>query len=330
MYDLPQNSIKLYDVSYLKETFDIYNSPASLLETAVKKTLKKCNVPENDALNFYFLNHFHHAVSQKFDGLQALPKDIYEALEYSQIKLNEIAQRVFLHVVLVSMDDSRFCSPGAKFLDMLKMKFGDDAVKFAKNDYKGKNSQDISFASSGLSCGEVVNCFYHNFAFNGVSWGKPWTKISGLALEFLRGEKNLSVLTDQAFSLVHNGGSIFNKGRYYQVNSDFLFTILDIQDSGQIPQWIGSNLGNKYIDEKLKKIYQVGSNYFAEFNDGVDQKTIKDSKSKREVAIRLQQKGWQNFAGNMAGQQVQKTKKEAPVAKIDDMIVGDFSRNKWI
>jgi pyruvate,orthophosphate dikinase len=60
--------------------------------------------------------------------------------------------------------------------------------------------------------------------------GEPWAKIAEHALKFVKGEINAEVFVDQAFSLEHNGGQIFNKALIFKKPEQF-FLYTDTLDN---------------------------------------------------------------------------------------------------
>ena len=58
--------------------------------------------------------------------------------------------------------------------------------------------------------------------------GKPWANITEHALKFVTGEINPEVFIDQAFSLEHNGGQIFNKALIFKSPSQYAFNYNDL------------------------------------------------------------------------------------------------------
>ena len=85
---------------------------------------------------------------------------------------------------------------------------------------------------------EILNFCRVLFKYNdydGGYGGKPWEKITQHGLDFATGKINAEVFIDQAFSLEHNGGQIFNKEIIYDSNIGYTYwktqAIADYSDS---------------------------------------------------------------------------------------------------
>lgn len=83
---------------------------------------------------------------------------------------------------------------------------------------------------------------YVRILFDEASWdssygGEAWSDLAKAALEVVSGKRTLYEGLDNAFSLVHNNGSIFNKGFFYRTEYSEKFGmkfLLDCQRSGQL------------------------------------------------------------------------------------------------
>ena len=76
--------------------------------------------------------------------------------------------------------------------------------------------------------------------------GKKWRAIAVPFAEVVHGRMTMDTMCDTAFALSHNTGPIFNKGvlfRNYVGTGKQLLEILDIQRSGQIPEYLFSFSG---------------------------------------------------------------------------------------
>lgn len=93
--------------------------------------------------------------------------------------------------------------------------------------YSNKNIDALinDFAQSKLTVDDLITTFSiifkkNNF-FEGNFGGKPWENIVHHALKFSQGKINAEVFVDQAFSLEHNGGTIFNKDVIFDLAPHF-------------------------------------------------------------------------------------------------------------
>ena len=302
-----------------------------------RKTHKNHVHPESDALSFYFLNHAFHVLKTKFNAFEPLPKDLAEVAEQHALMTNEIAKRLFCYSVIIAVEEARFIPhQGSDFFDLLENNYGTKFSEWVQGGFKGSNL--TGFKDLGISMGEYAQGMVSVFAFG--KWqpgfgGKGWVPIAALAADCINGRISFESFADQAFSLCHNNGSMFNKGHMYHCYSQFIYNILDIQDSGQIPQWIGERvLGKskdheaKYITPELAKMYKVLAQKFPEEMTGkVNYSLIKDSQAKRDkkqqAMAAKQQAMWNNYHGHN-GQQ--KAPVQKPVHKIDQILANDMKR----
>jgi pyruvate,orthophosphate dikinase len=81
---------------------------------------------------------------------------------------------------------------------------------------------------SALTIGDALECAEVMFTqnnFRSSFGGKPWANIAEHAKKFAKGDINAEVFIDQAFSLEHNGGQIFNKDIIFKgVNANDWYT----------------------------------------------------------------------------------------------------------
>lgn len=145
--------------------------------------------------------------------------------------------------------------------------------------------------------------------------------------DYIHGRLSFEQFADQAFSLCHNNGSMFNKGHLYNCYSSFIYSILDIQDSGQIPQWIANNKNSPYVDKQLLEVYEIMAKEFPEEMTGpVNKSLISNSEKKRnqkaQALAKQQQATWNQW------NQAQQTKPAKPSveAKINNILLGGFGK----
>jgi hypothetical protein len=288
MYDLPPSTMFTYAANPMFEPVDISGVPIGAVAQKIDqfKARSKMVHPESDALSFYFLNHAFHVMRTKINAMETLDAEMVEVAE-THIRLsNEIAQRLFFYNLVIAVEEAGFIpQQDAGFYALIEDRYGEDFLDFMQKGFS-RGSGMTSFGKLKMTCGEFSTAMVATFGFG--KWqhgfgGKGWVPIAALASDCIHGRVSFEQMADQSFSLCHNNGSMFNKGKFYHCYTHFIYDILDIQDSGQIPQWIGAHLDSQYVSADLKKLYQTLARRFPEEMTGpVDKSLIKNSAAKRE------------------------------------------------
>lgn len=287
MFDLPKNTMFTYLSNPMFDNVDMSEIPTARLVAEIEKFKAKNQKrvdPETDALKFYFLNHAFHTMKTKFNPLEPLDEKMsFVAEKHIQIT-SQIAKRLFFYNLIIAVEEAKFIpNQAGSFYDFMDDRYGEDFGRYVKANFPGSLT---AFGKINMTSGEFGTAMVSVFGFG--KWqpgfgGKGWAPIAALTSDCINGRISLEHLADQAFSLCHNNGSMFNKGHFYNCYSHFIYTVLDIQDSGQIPQWIASNKGNKFIDSELREVYDIMAERFPEEMTGkVDNSLIKNSQEKRE------------------------------------------------
>lgn len=326
MYDLPVNTIYMYEKNPLFSKID--SSSLSMNDFireydffSKKKPMVK---PESDALSFYFLNHAFHILKSKYHPLEALPQDLAYVAEQHITITNTISKRLLFYSYIIALEEASFLhEQSSDFWLFLKTRYGKNFEEFAQNRFPQESSR---VAKLDMTCGEYASAIMSVFAFGKWSsgfGGKGWVPIASLFSNFIHGSISLEQFSDQAFSLSHNNGSMFNKGHFYQMYSPFIYTILDIQDSGQIPQWIYTNQKNKFVSSELLKVYTIMEKYFPEEIQGkFNQSLVTNSQNKREKKSQLlkqhQIATWNNSSNSSSMQ------KPTAETKLNNILLGGF------
>lgn len=341
MYDLPAKTLNFYleNPLFKKNTFDLAptNQLAKEINSFIKNNKGMVN-PEEDALTFYLLNHGFHLIKNKYGPLEKLPPEVEKVVEMHFHKTQKVAMRLFSYIILVSLEEAVFEQGKPSLKTYLDGAYGGEFVTFFEKIKSRGNSfsNADTFQNMSTSIGSFLNGVTSIFQFGGWSGGfggVPWAQIIGLARNVATGRESFETMADYAFTLCHNNGSMFNKGKLYNMYSPFIYEILDIQASGQIPQWINENQNNKFVSKdvldsfnNLKKIFPE------EMTKALDKKLIKDSGDKRKAqeAQKLKQLK-AAYGGNYAGYNDDDPKAKAPpTQKVDQVLIDTFKNNKWI
>lgn len=295
MYDLPQNTMLTFAANPMFDPVDMSTLPVSHLAQEIEKfkASQKGNMasPEGDALTFYFMNHAFHVLKSRFNDMQTLPPEMAEVADMHIRNTNLVAKRLFCYSIMIALEEARFI-PGQdqEFYSYLDQSFGKEFSDYAEGNFR-KPASLTGFGELSMTCGEYARAMMCVFSFG--RWqsgfgGKGWVPIAALASQCVHGSISFEGFADQAFSLCHNNGSMFNKGHLYKHYSHFIYDILDIQDSGQIPQWIASNPKSEYVSPELRRAHDLMSKFFPDEMTGkVDNALIRGSKEKREQKAKV-------------------------------------------
>ena len=334
MYDLPEKSLMAVLSNPLYDKVDMSDIHVSVLSKRIKafKSKQKSNPsPETDALTFYFLNHVAHVIKSKYNPMEDLPDDVHHLAVECVKATNIVAQRLFYYSVIIALEEARFLyvNDNERLVEYLGKSFGKEVGDWARKGFRSGSLEDLG--SMDLTCAQYTRAMTSVFSFGkwqGGFGGKGWVPISSLAQQCVRGDISIESMADQAFSLCHNNGSMFNKGHLYQCYTGFIYEILDIQDSGQIPQWIGTNKSNKFVTKELASLYDLAHKHFPDAVSGpVDKKLISNSSEKRnkkQAALKAQQVAtWNNQAGKTPIPEGPK------VSKQDSILLPDSFKNSF-
>lgn len=329
MYDLPQNTLYgiLNNPLLNKYVFKQIHYKDIVKEQKKLQSLKSNPTPEEEALLFYMSNHGFHLIKSKYKEFEPLPDEVNKLVRKHINLTNKIAQRLFHYIIIISIEEGRFL-PQQKdhFYDHMTNSFGPEFGSFIKN-WKDNNIN--------LSIGEFLRGLRSVFDFgkwNSGFGGRPWGNIVGLAASVCNGRDSFEMMTDQAFSLCHNNGSMFNKGHLYKCYTQFIYEILDIQASGQIPNWINENKKSNFVTKEIIEMHNAYAALFPnEFCSPLDKQKVKNSGDVRRKNEEKKMKILKsNASSNYYGNNDPQTKVVDTNTKLDNILIGDYQKNKWI
>lgn len=128
-------------------------------------------------------------------------------------------------------------------------------------------------------------------------------------------------------------------GGIFNVASNYLFNILDIQDSGQIPAFVsqeiakGSN-AKGFINKEIVDVFNQLKKFYPDSIGVLDAKKVATSEQKRILAHKAMndqyRQWWGNPNANANAGTAQPVEDKTPKAKIDNILIDDFAKRKWI
>lgn len=198
--------------------------------------------PEGEAFKFYYANHVFSAVSARFDQNEILPDD-FAWLVRNYVKLSsDLVVRLAYYCLLIITREARHLHKSESTYAKVEEKFGARSVAFLKA-ICGKGEEGavgmLRQSPPDIPLGKYVEMIEYVFfkgGWGGGYGGPAWGKVAQTLRQMVTGEITPEMFADIAFTLAHNNGPIFNKGMLYSGYSHFIYKLLDVQRSGQIPQ----------------------------------------------------------------------------------------------
>lgn len=233
--------------------------------------------PDSDALSFYATNHLVAILKSKFTCNEPLPQWAGEVVSLYKEQLAVQGQRLVHYMTLIATRESRHTHENNDLYKSVEEKYGLYCLQFHKT-IRGKGSSGAveKFLSSppkgklGTYLNSLTYLFFEG-SFGGGYGGKPWGMIAQTLAQCVNGETSLEVMIDTAYTLAHNNGPMFNKGMMYNMYTQEIYKILDVQRSGQIPELILSGKLSSTVSPKLKEaLVKCKEEYPAAFGNYVD------------------------------------------------------------
>lgn len=203
---------------------------------------------EQLALTFYLLNHAIAELDKKYHQHEILPDSALKIVsEYRSLIENLLPRMVYYTLVVVTRESRHLHSKSSMKADLDKI--NPDYFPFLEN-LPGGSSNAASFFLNHppkIRLGDYLACVHKVFTkghFSSGFGGPAWGGIAKALHKFVEGTISPHTFLDTSWTLAHNNGPMFNKGFLFSMSGKKIIKVLDIQRSGQIPQFIyGHNLG---------------------------------------------------------------------------------------
>lgn len=369
MYDLPKNTLYHFLQNPILSNIKLDKISLADFSKMIKsftKNTKGKEKPALDALKFYLANHAFHLLKSKYRMDETLPDPALKlALKHYQVT-TEISQRILYYTVIAGDSELTFMpnqknsfyayieeNHGAKFRNYLEKNNHNAGGGCGwRNDYDFKKKlrfedfdKDISFFDF-LSAMNVV--FFQgkwDFGAGGPSWGLIMRTVKDVA----EGNISFELMADYAFHMCHDRGSMFDRGFLYDFSlngwfnggtdygfgnkNDPIYRILDVQASGQIPQYVEELIRKKHnlVDEELRQLYLIIKDVFPEiFAHGVQEKLIKDKSEHRQQQLKAQQVRIQNYQSKQVVADKEDDYVPTPKQAINSVLLNDYHKRNWI
>jgi len=209
--------------------------------------------PEEEALRFYMMNHAWAELNLMYHKDQPLPQEHLDvALGYTQ-QCSQIMERLFYYLLMICTRETRHCqNPGAiqvanypiecwNFLNSIQGSGSGGAVSKLKSSAPNVNLGVYT---------DFMEYVFFKGKFSGGYGGPAWGEVARTLNRYVSAAYTPEMMVDTGWTLCHNNGPIFNKGMLYNMYSQELVQMLDVQRSGQIPQLLYShNAGMKFFNK---------------------------------------------------------------------------------
>jgi len=258
---------------------DMSATPMKTVAKAVAKYLDTHSAtahPEREAIQFYLLNHGMSLLQARVDPLEPLEQGELQLVEWYYQMGSESALRAFNYLLVICNREARHNKAWAKTCKHIAQK-NPKLAEFFQTCGHGESGIHKSMLMMPPDCtvGEYVEALcwmFYNSSWSPGYGGKAWGQVTDCLRRFVFGEYNAEMMVDTVWTLAHNNGPIFNKGFLYAHYTSEIYTILDVQRSGQIPELV---LEEKYcaghVTPAAKKVAKLIKLLFGdEVGDYVD------------------------------------------------------------
>jgi hypothetical protein len=262
MLDKDSDTLSFFKKSPFLNPVNFSDTPVPLISEQIQKGVSELGhaYPEKEALRFYLLNHAFSLVASRVTPDEPLGQYLPVANLYATAAA-DIFKRLTYYMTLIVTRESRHLKKSDSMYNKLASKYGSEFMTFHQN-IKGSNSSSaisrFHDAPPDMSWGKYLTGLtdiFNQGSFAGGYGGKPWGAIANTLRAMVVGETSPEIMVDTAWTLCHNNGPIFNKGMLYQMYTGEIKKILDVQRSGQIPQYLfegGCPPAFKPLDEYLE------------------------------------------------------------------------------
>jgi len=288
----PRNTLAHYESLPQRQLVNMSDVPIAQVVGATKRYKEKCEqvVPEREAIEFYALNHCMSLVQKQFTRNESLaPWAQAVQDEYRSVLINQ-SERMFHYLLCIITREMRHLRKSEDSSDLLSLIAGTYGTSFKNFVSTIRTNGESEAVNKLLNHPPQISCagYARGLAviFNNGDWssgygGKAWGTVADCCASFLEGKISMEMLLDTAWTLAHNNGPIFNKGMMYSCyTGSQLQHILDVQRSGQVPEFVKSTpqYYTGYVDSKLKKlILDVGHFNLKVFGMEVDYQKVEDA-----------------------------------------------------
>jgi len=232
-----------------------------VMKTAAPFTDANTISPLDCAMEFYLGNHCMSLVRQQYGEDEPLPEEVLDLVD-DYVSHNSVsAYKMFCYLLYITIREARHVKSSSSLFMELSEKFGGKISDFF-HDIRGTSYShvwaELRSNPPDAAFGDVVGATAYIFEHGGFSsgyGGKAWWSITKCLQGFVEGSYSAEIMLDTSFTLCHNNGPIFNKGKVFDnVATEKLMMLLDVQRAGQVPQYVWNEA---YHDSKARAILNM-------------------------------------------------------------------------
>ena len=203
---------------------------------------------DNEAVAFYLLNHAFGYLRASKHEQEPFTAGEQEFINLYMQRVTRIGVRAYYYLLIICTREARHCNgdlkDGGLLKDYLKSEYGVPLADLMAELFKSNGTSSVQLLRDTdlkvpyVRYLEALRDVFNKGVWSSAFGGKAWGLVTDCLLSFVTGKISLEIMTDTVWTLVHNGGPIFNKPYLYAGYTSELKQILDVQRSGQIPQLI--------------------------------------------------------------------------------------------
>lgn len=262
------------------------------------------------AVQFYLLNHGVALIDNESAPDQAL--DPARSALYAQYHLavGRIGVRMVYDIVFMLTAMASTTHPDGYHLDMVESSYGAPARAFIEG--LVGSTGNVSFwipqyaklkpvliqarsSAQGVSLGAGLRALGYilDIRQKELSYGPLWRDVARVASAFFEGSKSLETTIDTAFTFCHCNGSFFEKGKLFSPVGNELFKALDVQRSGQIPQYVHEGKSALASQADTRALHLAFAKIFPSvFNAKMDWSLVKEITRNQLIFTQKYQQHW--------------------------------------
>lgn len=272
------------------------------------------------AVQFYMLNHGVALLDGAVGPDTALTPKQANLYQLYHKHVGEIGVRMVYDIVFMLTAMTAQTHPDGFHLDQVETSYGLKTREFIQD--LSNNSNNISFwtpdyrtllpvlgkaqqLSRGVKLSDAIRSMGYilDMCQRELSYGPLWRDIARMASSFFEGSKSLETTIDTSFTFCHCNGSFFEKGKLFTAVGNDLFKALDVQRSGQIPQFVKEQSNSLTKHPMTRSLHATFAEQFPEvFSEKVKWSEVKEVTRNQLVFTQKYQQHWnRNMGGAAAG-----------------------------
>lgn len=326
---LPADTLAYHQLRALQTHVDWSGQKCSVVAAKIKKFMAEDEnedaQPETLALDFYGLNHAMAIIAQKFDPLEPLPAPVLKIVEaYYRINTPH-AIRCAYYLLWICIREARHGTQNPTAVAEMTQKFGSKIIQFMSNIHGGEAGISQKFVDNppDMNIGpfvEAIEWQFTKFGYSSSFGGIKWQIVNNCLTRMVKGEFSPEMMLDVVWTLAHNGGPIFNKGEMFGHYTQEIYELLDVQRSGQIPEYVLTGQ-TAHASAELKELMLATKELFpGEIGEYVDWYKVEglgalkkyDSKKKAQVEAF----GMSEWAAKFEAEKIAKEKEKLLAEKL--------------